>query len=139
MQMSTKMSDVLQSIMAMKTWVKIWLMMLGPANMAAFLFLDTNIGYWSAVAGVLVVATNIPMMFIQGGVTRALSLPHMIWVPLLIYIFPQIIGPDALDPMSAEFKLGVTIFVLNSISLAFDFLESYRWVKGEREILGLEA
>ena len=30
-------------------------------------------------------------------------------------------------------------FVFNSISLAFDFLESYRWLNGEREILGLEA
>jgi len=63
----------------------------------------------------------------------------MIWVPLLVYIFPRIIGPEALDPTSAEFRLGVTIFVFNSISLAFDFLESYRWLKGEREILGLEA
>ena len=137
--MSIRVSRVLQSIAGMKTWVKVWLMMLGPANMAAFLFLDTNIGYWSAVAGVLVFATNIPMMFIQGGITRALSLPHMIWVPLLIYIFPQIIGPEALDPTSAEFRLGVTIFVFNGISLAFDFLESYRWFNGEREILGLEA
>ncbi len=137
--MSTRVSRVFQSIWGMKTWVKVWLMMLGPANMVAFLFLDTDIGYWSAVAGVFVVATNIPMMFIQGGITRALSLPHMIWVPLLIYIFPKIIGPEALDPTSAEFQLGVTIFVFNSISLAFDFLESYRWLKGEREILGIES
>ena len=133
------MNQVFRSIAGMKLWVKVWLMMLGPANMAAFLYLDTDIGYWSAVAGGLVVATNIPMMFAMGGVTRALSLPHMIWVPLLIYILPRSIGPEALDPASAEFRLGVTIFVFNSISLAFDFLESYRWVKGEREILGLEA
>ena len=133
------MNQVFRSIAGMKLWVKVWLMLLGPANMAAFLYLDTDIGFWTAVAGGLVVATNIPMMFAMGGVTRALSLPHMIWVPLLIYIFPQIIGPEALDPASAEFRLGVTIFVFNSISLAFDFLESYRWLKGEREILGLEA
>ena len=107
--------------------------------MVAFLYLDTDIGYWTAVAGGLVVATNMPMMFAMGGVTRALSLPHMIWVPLLIYIFPRIIGSGALDPSSAEFQLGVTIFVFNSISLAFDFLDSYRWLNGEREILGLEA
>ena len=137
--MSTRVSRVFQSIAGMKLWVKIWLMILGAANMAAFLLLDTDIGYWSAVAGVFVVATNMPMMFIQGGITRALSLPHIVWVPLLIYIFPQIVGPEALDPTSAEFRLGVTIFVFNSISLAFDFLESYRWLKGEREILGLEA
>ncbi len=137
--MNKTMNQVFRSIAGMKLWVKIWLMMLGPANMAAFLYLDTDIGFWSAVAGGLVVVTNIPMMFAMGGVTRALSLPHMIWVPLLIYIFPRIIGPEALDPASAEFRLGVTIFVFNSISLAFDFLESYRWLKGEREILGLEA
>ena len=137
--MGEKMNRTFKSIMGMKLWVKIWLMMLGSANMLAFLHLDTDIGFWTAVAGGLVVATNIPMLFAMGGVTRALSLPHMVWVPLLIYIFPKIIGPDALDPASAEFRLGVTIFVFNSISLAFDFLESYRWFKGEREILGLEA
>lgn len=137
--MSEKLNRTFRSIAGMKLWVKIWLMLLGPANMLAFLYLDTDIGYWTAVAGGLVVATNIPMMFAMGGVTRALSLPHMIWVPLLIYIFPRIIGPEALDPGSAEFRLGVTIFVFNSISLAFDFLESYRWFNGEREILGLDA
>ncbi len=137
--MSTRVNRVLRSVAAMKTWVKVWLMILGPANMASFLFLDTDIGYWSAVAGVLVVVTNIPMLFIQGGVTRALSFPHLVWVPLLVYIYPRIIGPEALDPTSAEFQLGVVIFVFNSISLAFDFLECFRWLKGEREILGLEA
>ena len=137
--MSEKMSRIFRSIAGMKLWVKIWLMMLGPANMLAFLYLDTDIGFWSTVAGGLVVAMNMSMLFAMGGVTRALSLPHMIWVPLLVYIFPRIIGPEALDPTSAEFRLGVTIFVFNSISLAFDFLESYRWLKGEREILGLEA
>lgn len=137
--MSENLNRTFRSIAGMKLWVKIWLMLLGPANMLAFLYLDTDIGYWTAVAGGLVVATNIPMMFAMGGVTRALSLPHIVWVPLLIYIFPRIIGPDALDPASDEFRLGVTIFVFNSISLAFDFLESYRWFNGEREILGLDA
>lgn len=137
--MSEKLRRTFRSIAGIKLWVKIWLMLLGPANMLAFLHLDTDIGYWTAVAGGLVVATNIPMLFAMGGVTRALSIPHMIWVPLLIYIFPRIIGPGALDPSSAEFQLGVTIFVFNSISLAFDFLDSYRWLNGEREILGLEA
>jgi len=70
--MSEKMSRIFRSIAGMKLWVKIWLMMLGPANMLAFLHLDTDIGFWSAVAGVLVVAMNMPMLFAMGGVTRAL-------------------------------------------------------------------
>ena len=138
--MSEKMNRLWQSITGLPRWVQVWVMILATTNMASLLFLDTDIGFWSAVAFFGVVSgLNMPMMFIQGGLTRALSFPHLIWVPLLVYIYPSIIGPNALDPASPVFQFGVAIVVVNGISLLFDFMECVRWLKGGREVLGLET
>lgn len=126
-----------RSIVGLPAWVKYWLMVLAGANMASFAFLHTDTGRWAAVAFAIVGAINMPMMFVQGGLTRALSLPHFVWAPLLIHLFPKVVGPGALDHADPEFLLATTLVAVNGISLAFDILESVRWFGGRREILGL--
>lgn len=128
-----------RSIVGLPAWVKFWLMVLAGTNMASFAFLHTDTGRWAAMAFAIVGAINMPMMFVQGGLTRLLSLPHFVWAPLLIHLFPKIIGPSALDHADPEFLFAAALFAVNGISLMFDALESVRWFGGRREILGLAS
>lgn len=135
--MSSRIGQLWRSISGLPTWVKIWLMILATTNMSSFAFLDTETGFWTAIAFVIVGMLNMPTMFLQGGLTRLLSIPHFVWVPLLIYLYPRLIGPHAIAQSSSEYLFALSVFVVNGISLMFDVLESYRWLIGRREVLGL--
>ncbi len=108
-------------------------------NTATFWLLDTEIGFWSAVAFGIVCFFNMPTMIIQGGLTRLMPIPHLVWVPLLVYLYPYLFGPTAIESGDPVYILGIMVFGVNSISLLFDVYESFRWLRGDREILGIET
>lgn len=137
--MSARLKAVWRSFMGMPRWVRIWVTLLATTNLASLGFLDTAIGFWTAVAFGVVAAFNMPMMIIQSGLTRLMSFPHFVWVPLLIFIYPKLFGADALEPGSAVYIFGLAVFTVNGISLLFDVYESVRWLRGDREVLGIEA
>ncbi len=135
--MAGRLSRLWRSILGLPAWVKIWVIILASTNMASFAFLHTQTGRWTAIAFVIVGCFNMPMMFIQGGLTRLLSMPHFVWAPLLVYIYPRVFGAHALDWSSPEHTFALAVFTANGISLMFDALETFRWLSGRREILGL--
>lgn len=53
-------------------WVLAWVMVLSGANMASFLFLDSEGGCWIAAAFSIVCFFNMPMMVIRKEMTRLL-------------------------------------------------------------------
>ncbi len=134
--MKSRIGQLWESISGLPTWVKIWLMILATTNMMSFAFLDTETGFWTAIAFTIIGLLNMPMMFAQAGLTRLLSFPHFVWLPLLVYLYPRLIGPHAIAHSNPECVLALSVFVVNGISLMFDILESYRWLRGRREILG---
>lgn len=135
--MNLHMKRLWQSLAGLPTWVKFWLVILASTNMASLAFLDTDTGLWTAASFMIVGMFNMPTMFVQGGLTRLLSLPHFVWVPLLIHLYSKLFGPYAMLHTGPEYILALSVFVVNSISLMFDTLESFRWLVGRREILGL--
>lgn len=89
-----------------------------------------------AIAASLVALTNLPIMIIDGGMSKRMSLLHLlIWGPLeylLIARLTELGGPSS--PSVLEWRLALVIVLVNGISLAFDVLESWRWLKGDRTI-----
>ncbi|OGT55862.1 MAG: hypothetical protein A3E01_14860 [Gammaproteobacteria bacterium RIFCSPHIGHO2_12_FULL_63_22] len=134
--MPNDMHRLLASMLGLPAWVQAWMVILLATNMAAFAFLDTDVGFWTAGAFAVVAAFNLPMMVIQGGLTRLLSVPHFVWLALVPYLFLSLFGSEPLPPGSTR-HFAVAVLVVNSISLMFDFLEVYRWLKGQREVLGI--
>jgi len=134
--MANKLRRLTASMMGLPRWVQAWLAILLGTNMAAFAFLDTRVGIWTAAAFVVVAALNLPMMFIQGGLTRLLSLPHFVWLPLMPYLYLNLFGSSPLPPGSTR-VFASAVLAVNSISLLFDVLEVFRWCKGRREVLGV--
>ena len=102
----------------------------------SFAFTSTPEGWWIAIAFAAIASINMPTMVMQGGMTRFLSLPHFIWLPLVIYLYGQLYGATPL-PDGNHRSFVTAIFTLNTVSLLFDVLEAYRWLSGRREILGL--
>lgn len=137
--MNKRLAQLWKSFRGIPLWVQIWLIILTATNMASFWFLDSTIGYWTAIAFAIVGGINMPAMIIQAGLTRFLSLIHMVWVPLLVFLYPLLFGQNAVELDGSVYFLGVMVFVINGTSLLFDFYESFRWLRGDREVLGLET
>lgn len=68
-----------RSFVSLPLWVRIWVgLILVPVNVLPFFFLDTPTGRWAAWASVFVVLTNIPIMLIEGGMSRLMAVLHLL-------------------------------------------------------------
>lgn len=135
--MTSKWRTIRASLMGLPLWVRLWLVVLALTNMSSLAFLDTDSGRWTAMAFAAVGVFNMPMVYIQGGLTRLLSVPHAIWIPLLIHLIQRLFVDHAIAPGSDEYVFASAVAVVNGTSLLFDALESWRWLSGRRELLGL--
>jgi hypothetical protein len=131
------MSQMLKSMMGLPTWVQLWLPILFGTNMASLAFLDSEVGRYTAVAFAFVCLFNMPMMVIQKGLTRLLAFPHFAWFPLVIYLYGQLWGANPL-PAGSVRTYAMLVFACNTFSLAFDVVDALKWLRGGREVLGLE-
>ena len=140
--MSARQARIWHSWRSLPGWVQVWVgLVLVPANVLPFFFLDTWSGRAGALAALVVVTTNLPIMWVAAGMTRAMSLPHLLaWIPLQIALLLRVLGMAGAEPPSrAELVLAVVLLVVNGMSLVFDVLDSWRWLKGEREVPGAAA
>ena len=137
--MKARLTRIWQSYLSLPTWVQIWVgMILVPANALPFVLLDTWSGRAGALAATVVVATNLPIMWQAQGMSRAMSLPHLLaWIPLEIALVLRLSGEvGGPPPATAEIALIGVLLVINGISLVFDLLDSWRWLKGQRDVPG---
>ncbi|NOY69403.1 MAG: hypothetical protein GXP53_07930 [Deltaproteobacteria bacterium] len=127
------------SFRSLPLWVQVWVaFILVPVNAAAFLFTHTPTGMAAAVAAVFVVATNVPIMLYEGGMSRLMAIPHLFaWTPLTLFIIFRLLnltgGPAMGKP---ELILAATLLLINSISLFFDTLDTVKWCRGEKDVPG---
>lgn len=128
--------NILISWRALPLWVQVWVgLILVPVNVAAFFMLDTVTGQYTAIAAVFVAITNSPLMIVYQGMNRALSLPHLVaWFPL-VYLVALRMASETLAP--GEWIYALLVLLVNGISLVFDVLDSWRWLRGERDTPGL--
>ena len=132
-----KLKSIFHSYTSMPIWVQIWVLILVAVNVACVVFLDSPVGRAVAIAGVFVLLTNMPLMLYYGGMNRAMAIPHLFaWIPLSVYLF-QALFRDA--GLASELRFYASaVLVINGISLAFDVVDSWRWLRGERETPGQE-
>lgn len=134
-----RLAEIWRSYRALPTWVQAWVgLILVPTNAVPFALLETWTGRLAAVAALAVVATNLPIMWIERGMSRLMSVPHLvIWGPLQVTLLLRLaekVGPVPMGP--AERGLVLLLLVVNGVSLAFDALDSGRWFRGERDVPG---
>jgi len=73
---------------------------------------------------------NIPVMIYDRGVSKLMSIPHLIpWTALvLIILFNR---PEATGLYDTFLS---ALLIINIISLVFDYVDSMKWIKGDRAI-----
>ncbi len=128
-------TDLLQSIRALPLWVKLWMLFLGPINVCTILFLDEPFGLWIAISAY---GGMIPLgiiAIIQRGLSKAGSIPHVIaWTPLVIGLAWWLLTSGPTNPTYSAFL--TVLFIANCISLVFDYIDSIKWLRGQRKIIG---
>lgn len=134
-RMRVRTAKIWQSYRSLPGWVQIWVaVVLIPVNVLPFLWLDTWTGKAGAAAALFVVITNLPIMWIACGMSRAMSLPHLLaWIPLEIMLALRVFGTALSTP---ELTLALLLLFVNGVSLIFDALDSWRWWRGERDLPG---
>lgn len=132
--MSNRWRDCGRSFLALPRRVQWWVAaVLIPVNTAPFLLLGSDTGKIGALSSLLIVATNVPIMLHQRGMSRLMSVPHLfIWIPLCLWLWNHLQAP--LPPTGLEWWLAVALLVANGISLPFDVVDSLRWLRGERAV-----
>lgn len=123
--------EIWHSFRATPGWVQFWmLLLLMPINMASLFFLNEPMGMLIAFLANIGMLLNIPVMLYDRGVSKLMSIPHIIpWTALVVLII--FYRPDATG------KYDIFLWVLlvtNLISLAFDYVDSLKWIKGSRAI-----
>lgn len=108
---------------------RVWLMLLMAVNMIVpFFFLD-RIEARVVLITMIVSATLMMAMTGKFGFTRILGLGHVLWIPLLLYLWTTLGEHPADEPFGLWIRL---VMVLNSLSLVIDTVDVMRYIRGDR-------
>lgn len=125
--------DIWRSFMRVPTWVTIWIfVILVPVNLLSLVFWDVPFGIWIAVLAIGGMMPNLFIMMKERGVSKLMSLPHVIvWTPLVILV-AWVLATQELDSTTAMFL--IVLLVVDVISLVFDYVDFFKWRRGDRSI-----
>lgn len=125
--------DIWQSYRSLPAWVQIWVaFVLVPVNIASLAFIEQPLGLWVAVLAIIAMLPNLPVMFYERGFSKLMALPHLIpWTLLLLLIL--VIRPPLTDLYG--YYLWV-LFAVDFISLALDYPDTVKWLRGDRTVSG---
>ena len=119
-----------KGMLKMPVGVRLWLMLLVTANMIMpFFFLD-HLEAKIVLGTMLFSAILMTILTATSGFSRLLGLGHILWFPLLIFLWTR------LDQIPAGGLFGIWIralIVLNALSLVIDTGDVIRYITGDRE------
>ncbi|MBL4714658.1 MAG: hypothetical protein JKY64_09100 [Alcanivorax sp.] len=142
MNAAARLTAIHDSYRSLPGWVQIWVgLVLTPVNAAGFFLLGTFSGQATALAAVVVVLTNLPIMWHYAGMNKAMSIPHLFaWIPLHVALVGRLVGAYGEGPLElSEWLLAVAVLVVNTISLLFDLVDSWGWLQGDRATPGHDS
>ncbi|MDZ7938137.1 MAG: hypothetical protein U5M53_07610 [Rhodoferax sp.] len=134
--MLPRMMRIWQSFRSIPLWVQVWIsVFLFPVNAASLALTHWDTGFWAACAFAVVGISNIAMLLIQSGLSRLMALPHVVaWLPLQAYLLQRLVGHGHEDLGSSESTYTMILFSINAVSLGFDLLDSWKWLRGARDV-----
>jgi hypothetical protein len=124
------MMSFMQAILKMPGLWVVWVGLLMTVNMLAPLFfLNTMEG--KVVLGTMMASAALMLfIFAQKGFVRLLGLGHVLWIPLILWLFGRV---DFAAPNSGLETWILTVIVLNGLSLVIDAVDVARYFRGERQ------
>jgi hypothetical protein len=135
--MTERLQQSWHSFLSLPAWVQVWVgLVLIPANAASFFLLDYRSGQMAALAAAFVVVTNVPIMLCERGMSKLMAIPHLFaWGPLVVILVLRLAEHSNASEFSlVEQVFAIVIVTVNGISLAFDVVDSWRWLRGDRSV-----
>lgn len=118
-----------RGILQLPILVRVWLMLLMSVNLLApIIYIQRS---EARIVLLAFLASFLLMVLITGasGFTRLLGLGHVLWVPLLFFLFSRLDSISVGGSYSAWMR---SVIALNSISLVFDLVDIVKFARGER-------
>lgn len=118
-----------KGLMRQRLPVRLWVMLLAAFNLVVPLFFLDRREAQLVVATFLAGAMLMTAITALAGFTRLLGLGHVLWIPLLYFLWTRL----AQIPPNDIFGLWVrTLMALNAVSLLIDIADVGRYVAGDR-------
>jgi hypothetical protein len=118
-----------RGILRLPILVRVWLTLLMAVNLLApIIYIQRS---EARIVLLTFLASFLVMVLITGasGFTRLLGLGHVLWVPLLFFLFSRL---DSI-PVGGSYSAWIrSVIALNSISLVLDLVDVVRFARGER-------
>ena len=126
------MLSLMQRIFTMPFPWNVWVMLLGLVNLAGGLYFFATLEGKFAIGAMMGAMMVMQFIFSKYGFVRLLGLGHILfWVPLLIW---SVFRLRSWNDLPTDFRIWlVLVSTLNSVSLAIDFIDVWRYAKGEKE------
>lgn len=135
--MNERLQQSWHSFRSLPMWVQVWVgLVLIPANAASFFLLDYWSGHAAALAAAFVVVTNVPIMLRERGMSKLMAIPHLFaWGPLQVFLVLRLMDHSITPQMATEEQAyAVVLIAVNGLSLVFDAVDSWRWLRGNRAV-----
>lgn len=134
---------VLRSWLSMKTGVMLWLWYLNVLFWPSFYYLAKPEAVWIAAAYLAVGPIIAVIVSQQRGLTRLSGLIHLPWLPLLVYLafrlFSDRQGALSVVHDPVYYLWLQLLFWSTLVCVALDTWDVFRWLRGERYVLGTPA
>ena len=109
---------------------KVWLMVLVGANMIAPMIFISRLEAQITLATMLASMGLMTFLTARFGFSRILGLGHILWIPMLMFLFPRLSSIPADSPFGIWIRV---LFVVNIVSILIDAVDVFRYVSGDRE------
>ena len=116
-------------LLKMPLGVKVWLLALIAANMIVPVFFISTREAQVVILTMLASMMLMTALTARGGFTRLLGLGHILWIPLLVYLWRSLQGYPFDTGMGRWLRV---LMVLNTISLGIDTVDVVRYLRGDR-------
>jgi len=124
------MMNFIKTMLIMPIQWQIWLGVLVTANIVVPIFfihtLEAQVVLVLGIGGLVIMS----VIFSMKGFVRLMGIGHIGWLPLVFWLGTK------LEQVPADSTFGywiIAVIVLDSLSLAIDTADVFRYVKGERQ------
>ena len=130
-------SEIWASFRRLPGWVQVWVaLILMPVNLLPLYFWAKGEPFWGLIAILSVggMALNLPILLMERGLSKAMSLPHvLLWTPLVI-VLAQAVFTGGDGPSDVQDIALIVLLVVDLVSLTFDYPDAVKWWRGDRAI-----
>jgi hypothetical protein len=118
-----------QGILRMPVHLQLWVVALVGTNIVAPLFFFQHLEAQLILAAGLLGLASMSVLTGRFGFSRIVGLGHIAWLPLIAFLLSSVADTAASSPFGFWIR---SVIVLDSISLAFDFVDAARFYRGDR-------